>query len=765
MKGYLIAFFLFPFVVIGQQVGLVLSGGAAKGIAHIGVLKALEENEIPIDYVVGTSMGGIIGGCYAAGMSPDQIEELILSPDFQRWVKGDPETGFNYRYHQNDITPSFLNVDLSLDSSFNFQFNTSIAKDYALNFALAEKLAQASAVSNNNFDSLFIPFRAVAADIFTQTEVILSSGLLANALRATQTVPFFYNPIRIDGKFLFDGGVYNNLPVDVALREFKPDVVIGVNVSSKVFETYPYENDEKLIAKSLLFLLLDKSDPKDIPATGVYIQPNINEFTSFDFAKAKALVDSGYQQTIKQMEEIKSKISRRITCDSLFIKRNSFINKSQPFLFGPVVLKGFNSKQKIYLKRHFKSKHTYQNKAFFSDVKKSYFQLTSEDFFSNVYPNIIYNKQKEEFQLMLTRGAQKNFQVDIGGVLATRDISNIHLGVNFYHFGKTLRHAYASVQTGNFYKAVLAKVRIDYPLRLYFEPRISYQTRDYLAVDDLVKEVSVPVTPTVLTRTNRAIGAAVGFPVHQFFKLTFDVEAFFNQDNYANGTLFISTDTLDVLKLSGYKSSISLSANSLNRKQYPNAGKAYELGLDYFHADETFTPGSTSIANSELSDSHQWFRFRFKAEHFFGKGKFKQGYLAQAIFSNQKPFSNYFGTIINAPVFSPLQDSPSLILENFRSFNYAAIGWRGIYNFTPKFEFRVEGYLYKPIEYLVQSNTQQVEENDALKNVFLTASSGFVFHSPIGPISLSANYYDDDENQFGVLLHLGFLLYNPHSIE
>src|SRR5688500_662417 len=103
----LIFFFCTSFVSIGQKVGLVLSGGAAKGLAHVGVLKALEENGIPIDYIVGTSMGGIVGGCYAAGMSPDQIEQMMLSDQFIRWINGLPETGYNYYYHRSDETPQF----------------------------------------------------------------------------------------------------------------------------------------------------------------------------------------------------------------------------------------------------------------------------------------------------------------------------------------------------------------------------------------------------------------------------------------------------------------------------------------------------------------------------------------------------------------------------------------------------------------------------------------------------------------------------------
>ena len=218
-----VIFTLLSFISIStfsQKVGLVFSGGAAKGLAHVGVLKALEENEIPIDYVAGTSMGAIVGGCYAAGMSPGQIEEIVTSKAFLDWVNGRFEEGNQYYYFKKEEDASFVKLNLSLDSTFNFLLNTSLANDLSLNFALAEKLAQPAAIAKNNFDSLFVPLRVVASDIFTQTQVVIDSGALSDALRASQTVPFFYNPIRVGGKYLFDGGVYNNFPVDVVQKAF-----------------------------------------------------------------------------------------------------------------------------------------------------------------------------------------------------------------------------------------------------------------------------------------------------------------------------------------------------------------------------------------------------------------------------------------------------------------------------------------------------------------------------------------------------------------
>lgn len=763
-RTFLILLIFIPAFVYGQKVGLVLSGGAAKGLAHVGVLKALEENEIPIDYVVGTSIGGIIGGCYAAGMSPHQIEQMVLSEQFLRWINGLPETGYNYYYHRADETPQFLKLNLGLDSTLNFQLNSSIANDVSLNFALAEKMAQAAVISNNNFDSLFVPFRVVTADIFTQQEVVLSKGTLSDALRATQTVPFFYNPVRVDGKYLFDGGVYNNFPVDVIQRDFKPDVIIGVNVSSKIFDEYPFENDEKLIAQSLLYLLLDKSDPSRIPGNGVYVQPNLRGFTSFDFGRVRSLIDSGYVQTIRQLGEIKKKISKRETCDAVAQRRNSFNNRSVPYIFDKLTFKSFNSKQRGYIRAIFRSKKT-DGKFYYSQIKGGFFKLVSEEYFSNVYPNILYDKKKEAFTLQLTRRPQQNFQVGFGGVIATRDISNIFLGLNFYNFNRILTHASIGFQTGNFYKSAMLKFRMDFPYQFYLEPHLSFDGWNYLNNDDLLNEVSSPITPTVLKRINRKYGLHIGVPIKNSFKGVFSFERLNTLDRYINGDVFISTDKLDELRLKGYKASLNFSTTNLNRRQYASAGKTFGLTADYFSVRENFVPGSTSVKTQPVTMRHEWFRAKISAEQYFGSGWFRPGYMAEAVFSNQPSFQNYFGTIINTSAFLPLQDSRTLVLQNYRSFNYVAAGIRNVFSIRTKLDFRVEAYLFKPFDHIVQNADQEAVVSNDRKLLFFAGTTGFVFHSPIGPVSLSMNYYDDEENKLGVLLHVGFLLFNKHSLE
>jgi NTE family protein len=745
-----------------QKVGLVLSGGAAKGIAHVGVLRALEENEIPIDYVVGTSMGGIVAGCYAAGMSPEQIEIMVLSDDFLRWVNGKTDTNKHKHYYAQADNPGFISLSLALDSSLNAQLNSSLANDVSLNFALAEKMAQAEAISNRNFDSLFVPLRVVASDVFTQSQVILANGSLSSALRATQTVPFFYTPIRVDGRYLFDGGVYNNFPVDIMQKDFAPDVIIGSNVSSKVFEDYPFGQDDALLNSSMLFMFLDKSDPGQIPETGVYLQPNLKGYTTLDFVKARSLIDSGYVQTMRQIEEIKTKVAARISCDEVTEKRNNFSNKNYPLLFDEIKFYSFNSRQRTYLRRLFKLTSKNKNDISFSEMKNNYFKLVSERYFSNTYPTISFNQQRRKFVLELTRRQQKNFQVDFGGVIATRDISNIFMGLNYYHFSRKLIHGYAAFQSGNFYRSVVTQVRIDYPSAggFFIEPQFIFNSWNFLESTDLLREVQT----TILKRIDRQYSVKIGWPINGAYKMYLQLGGLSNKDDYSNNSSFISTNTLDELKLDGLKTGITISSNTLNRKQYASAGRTFTFTANYFNVDERYTPGNTSVRTLPYNANHKWVSATLKAEQYVNKGWFRPGYLLEAAYSTQPFFANYKGSLIYAPAFNPLPESPTLLLERFRAQSYIAGGARFVITLAPKLDWRMEGYVFKPFEALQELPDQQTALTTELLDVSVCAMTGIVFHSPIGPISLMANYYDDEENEFGVLMHVGFLLFNKSSM-
>ena len=307
---------------------MVFSGGGAKGLAHIGVLKALEENNIPIDYIVGTSMGGIVGGMYAAGYTPSEIETIALSADFQNWVSGHFKSEYRYFFNKKAENPSFITAKLQVDTGFRIKLRSNLINDVPLNFALLELYGQASAIARDNFNNLFVPFRCIVADVLSQEMIPVANGNLAEAIRGTFTVPLVYRPVKENDKYVFDGGLYNNFPVDVMKKDFKPDYIIGTNVSSKTFNDYPKEDDEKLMNRFLVYMFLSKTDSTSIGRNGTYIQPDLSDYGTTNFSPVAELIRKGYEATLADIPAIKEALGRSISNEELKKRRDEFKSRA-----------------------------------------------------------------------------------------------------------------------------------------------------------------------------------------------------------------------------------------------------------------------------------------------------------------------------------------------------------------------------------------------------------------------------------------------------
>ena len=186
-----------------QRVGLVLSGGGAKGMTHIGIIRALEENGIPIDYITGTSMGAIIGSLYAMGYSPDEMEDLLRSPEFKRWYTATIESQYAYYFKQDRPTPEFFNLRFSLNirdsvrTKPQFYIPTNMVNPIQMNLAFVGLYGQATAACAEDFDNLFVPFRCVASDVYNKRSLVMRRGDLGDAVRASMSFPFVFKPIEM----------------------------------------------------------------------------------------------------------------------------------------------------------------------------------------------------------------------------------------------------------------------------------------------------------------------------------------------------------------------------------------------------------------------------------------------------------------------------------------------------------------------------------------------------------------------------------------
>ncbi|WBX68866.1 patatin-like phospholipase family protein [Tenacibaculum dicentrarchi] len=339
MKKLLILLF-FPVIMLAQnqpKIGLVLSGGGAKGLAHIAVLKELEKSGVQIDYIGGTSMGAIIGGLYATGYTADQIKEIVLTTDFMTMIRDEVTRGekpfFNKEHNEKyAITLPIKNKTIGLPLGLSKGQNV-------LNF-LTELLAPVDNIKN--FSELPIPFYCIATNIETGSQEVLKKGSLPLALRASGAFPSLLNPVEIDGKLMIDGGVVNNFPVDI-MKE-KVDFIIGVSVQGKLLEKGELSSAASLLMQIINFQMYEKSD-QQVALLDVYLQPNLTDYNVISFDKIAEILEEG-KKTVKPFKPVFDSIAKLQP-----IKRKSTVRKfnKEKFLVDRIIIKGNKNYTNSYI--------------------------------------------------------------------------------------------------------------------------------------------------------------------------------------------------------------------------------------------------------------------------------------------------------------------------------------------------------------------------------------------------------------------------------
>jgi|WetSurSiteA1Bulk_404760.scaffolds.fasta_scaffold02519_3 NTE family protein len=285
------------------KIGLVLGGGGAKGAAHIGVLKVLEEQKIPVDYIAGTSMGAIVGALYASGLTADELEKVITAIDWNDVFSGDPDRrDIDYRRKQEDFQHlSKISVGISDGKVLTPK---GLIKDQKVNVLFETLMLHTADI--NDFDKLPIPYRAVAADLETGDMVVIKGGRLADAARASMSVPGAFPPIELNGRFLIDGGIVRNVPIDI-VREMGADIIICIDVDK------PLPKREELggslsILNQMIDIMMKKNVKDQIKTLGsqdVYINPELGELGSTDFDKAAEIARRGEKAAREKIDSLK----------------------------------------------------------------------------------------------------------------------------------------------------------------------------------------------------------------------------------------------------------------------------------------------------------------------------------------------------------------------------------------------------------------------------------------------------------------------------
>jgi NTE family protein len=746
-------FLLSSSFIYSQKIGLVLSGGGATGFAHIGVLKALEENNIPIDYITGTSSGALIGGLYAIGYSPSEIETYVKSKRFETITKGELEVQNNYFFNKDETDASLLHLSFSADSAFKRFLPTKFMNSTFLDYEMLTTFGPAGEIANEDFSKLFIPFRCVASDISNKKCVVLKNGKLNLAIRASMTFPFFIQPIKFNNQLLFDGGLYNNFPADVMVNDFNPDFIIGSNVSSNYKS--PEEHD---LLSQLINMMVIPTDFSIPEGKGIIIAPKTN-VTTFNFSDIESAINAGYTETLEQLEQIKKYISIAQNKAIFSKKRTEYREK----LTGTkiVAVESTSSDKKL---NHFVQRNILPNKLAPDSITfaKRYFRLNSYEGIEFLTPSLTRIKDSN-YLLTLKPLKAKEFGIEIGGVFSSKAINTGYIGLSYLLLKNQSLKIKGDSYFGRFYGA--AKLLVDYKIpttyQIGFSPYFVLNRWDYFKSFSSFFE---DVKPSYLIQNEMYYGIQLKHPIGNIGKSVFDLRNFTTNDQYYQTENFSTKDTSDFTLFSGYSIKWVGELNTLNRKQFASKGKLLSVKVQFVDGTEDSESGSSSSNRYKILQKHNWFSIQGEGQWFiFNNNTFNLGLHMKGVMSNQPLFYNYKASLLAMNDFSPFVDAQSTFLQEYRSNKHIGIGTNLIFSIKKNIDFRIDGYLYQAFNQLNQNNALSFYyERPQLFKDFLLASH-LIYHSPIGPVRISANYFPQQKNPIYFHICYGYLLFNERA--
>ncbi len=747
-----------------QKVGLVLSGGGAKGLTHIGIIRALEENDIPIDYVAGTSMGAIIGSLYAMGYSPDDMEKLLKSSDFKRWYTGDIEEKYIYYFKKNPPNPEFINVRMSLKNPLHkvkAQFlPSSVVDPLQMNLAFLELFGQATASCHGDFNRLFVPFRCVASDVYNKLPIIFREGDLGDAVRASMTFPAMFKPIEIDSILAYDGGIYNNFPTNVMMEDFHPDIMIGSVVSSN-----PSKPEEGNLMGQLENMIMQKTDYSMPDSLGILMTFKYTDVNLMDFDRFDELHDIGYKRTIELMDSIKSRIPRRFSYRLLTQQRMDYRQHLPEFRFRQIFIDGANEQQKKYIRKEF---HSSDDQTFtLEDFREGYFRLMSDNMISEILPHAVYNPSDHTFDLYLKVKIEDDLTLRVGGNVASNGSNQIYLGASYQNLNNYAKEISLDGQVGQVYNNLRLSGRIDFSTRLPTSLQLvgSLSSLDYFKQEKLFTKGNSPVFNK---KKEKFVKLLLSFPFLTRQKAEFSIGVGELEDEYfQTNVIDFNNDQRDMSHYMVFGGSVALESNTLNSRQYATSGRKERLVANIYTSREKYHAGTgEDLYNGGYSYDQSWLQLSYEIERYFPlTPKFVLGNYIHAYYSSRNFSHNYTATMMQAGEFSPTAHSKITYNESFRANQFIGAGVMPIYQFTPIFHARAEMYVFAPVYPILRDDESQVYYGKLFSRIEYMGEISLVIKLPFGAVSTYVNYYSSPSTDWNFGLTLGWQIFNSRFIE
>lgn len=743
------------------RVGLVLSGGGAKGVAHIGVIKALEENDIPFDCVAGTSAGAIVGSLYACGWTPEEMLDLFTSEKFLNWSSG--TITYSNKYYQNipEPLPTWADVGINLgkkskggEDIFAQILPSSMISPMPMNLAFMEIYAPYTAQCRQNFDNLFVPLRTVCSDVYQKHKIVCRDGSLTDAVRASMSFPFVFKPIEMDGELVWDGGIYDNFPVDVMHDDFNPDFMIGVSVSGPSGKPQPDNVFSQLEA-----MIIQNNDYNLPEEWGVKIQVPVLEFADFNWTYGREIYEIGYKTGLAMVDSIKARCPYRRSAEELASMREQF-KKGTPVLeFGEVVVEGAVPPQDRYIKRLFTGGK--DKPLDMEQVENAYFRAVTSGKLFDLEPQAKFEGDNYKTPALILKASVKQpWSVGAGGWVTSSVHSQLFLTFGYHTLSLNSLNVDLSGWVGQSYYAAMLSGKISLPtsnpssLRLlgvisrqkyYDEELMFYQNTSPGAVNESQQFVRLEYS------------VAAGHPAKGYTRVSFghilDDYLPFNQDN---SVICDKSDYKELALEFGYE------ANTLGNQLYPMSGRLFKANVIGLWDRTTYKNYTSTGLNTEkeypnkLSASAQVEWKQFFPLH----RKFVIGGMAEGLVTVGKLYQNYIATLIRNPEFAPTPSTRNYFNEAFRAPSYLAAGIMPIWCPFEKLQIRGDFYAYAPIRNLVADGAGCKYDGWFRKAEFIGEVAA-VYNFRFASLSLYCNYLSHPAHNWNFGINLGLYFQAP----
>lgn len=719
-----------------QSVGLVLSGGGAKGIAHIGLIQALEDNDIPIDYITGTSMGAIVGGLYACGYTPAEMMELINSDYFGYLSAGKADPAFTYYFSKGSPSPQMFAMSVggrdntARSKIFNPQ---SLISPMPMSFGFMQIFSAYGAQCGGNFDRLFVPFRCVASDVAQKRKKVMGAGDLGESIRASMSFPLIFQATEIDGQVLYDGGIYDNFPVGVMQTEFAPSVIIGSDVSA------PSDGPANSYFQQLDLLVSRAQSYEVPPETGIKVRIDVSNFGLLDWDRADAIYRTGYRRGVEMMDSIKARIPTRADSTARRLRRAVFKSGTPALRFDSVNVEGATKRQNEYIKYLFHpAKGT--DTIGIDRARLAFYRALSSGKMSYLRPRAhVNNDSAGLFTLDLKALVKSNFSVGAGAYITSSNNSYLYLRGGYSSLSFSSVSTDIEAWIGQSYMAGALTGRLDIasalPSALVLNAVAS--RRKYYEDEELFFRDNEPAFVTAheyfaklawAMAAGRSgcvdIGLGGGKLRNTFYSPG-------HEGGYREGRHHV--DFALGQAYAAYRSS------TLDNINYPLSGSS--LNASFAAVLGKATCGQAG-ADGRGTDKHMaWLQLDAHWRNYISLGRhWVLGTEARALLSNRPLPGSYEASVSSAPAYSPTPASTNTFNPAFRANSFLAATVVPVYKFNSSLSARFSASVFAPLRGIREGDGGTARFGRCFDSTEFFGELNLVYALPFGNIAGYCNY-------------------------